>query len=187
MADDDTERTEDASPERRKRARDDGQFARSRDSGPVVASMAALGIIGATAGDLVGTLRGFALRCFDDPLSLVRGDVTLLAQQAGTVLVTSCFPVAIAAAIAGTAVGFLEAGFHPNFELLEVKLERLDPISKLSQMFSPKAGSMSVLMSLLRVVVVGVVTESVMEKEFSALTRLARAPLGAAVWETAQV
>src|SRR3954464_363417 len=165
MADDDTERTEDASPERRKRARDDGQFARSRDSGPVVATMAALGIIGATAGDFVATIRGFALRCFDDPLSLVRGDVTLLAQQAALVLVTCCFPVALAAAIAGTAVGFLEAGFHPNFELLEVKLERLDPLGKMKQMFSPKSGLMSVVMSLLRVVVVGVVAESVIEKE----------------------
>jgi flagellar biosynthesis protein FlhB len=187
MADDDTERTEDASPERRRKAREDGQFARSKDSGPVAATIASLGIIGATAGDFVGTIRAFCLRCFDDPLSLVRGDVGLLGHQAAMVLVTSCVPVAVAAAIAGTAVGFLEAGFHPNFELLEVKLERLDPVSKLGQMFSPKAGLMSIVMSLLRVVVVGVVAESVMEKEFSGLTRLARAPLGAAVWETAQV
>src|SRR3954453_436774 len=114
MADDDTERTEDASPERRKRARDDGQFPRSKDSGPVAASIAALGVIGATAGDFVATIRGFCLRCFDDPLSLVRGDVGLLAEQAGLVLAGSCIPVAMAAALAGTAVRFLEAGFHPN-------------------------------------------------------------------------
>jgi len=81
----------------------------------------------------------------------------------------------------------LEAGFHPNFDLLEVKLERLDPIGKLGQMFSPKSGLMSVAMSLLRLIVVGVVAESVMEKEFPKLVRLSRAPLGAAVWETAQV
>jgi len=132
-------------------------------------------------------LRAFCLRCFDDPLSLVRGDISLLAEQAAMVLVTSCVPVALAAAIAGTAVGFLEAGFHPNFDLLEVKLERLEPLGKLGQMFSPKSGLMSVVMSLLRVVVVGVVAESVMEKEFPKLVRLSRAPLGAAVWETAQV
>src|ERR1700712_980332 len=155
--DDDTEKTEDASPERRKRARDDGQFARSKDSGPVAGTIAALGIIGATAGDFVGTIRAFCLRCFDDPLSLARGDVSLLGQQAAMVLVTSCVPVAVAAAIAGTAIGFLEAGFHPNCELLELKMERLDPISKLQQMFSLKSGLMSVVMSLLRVVVVGVV------------------------------
>jgi flagellar biosynthesis protein FlhB len=187
MADDDTERTEDASPERRKRARDDGQFARSRDSGPVVGTIAVLGIIGASAGDLVGTMRGFCTRCFDDPLSLVRGDIGPLAQQAGLVLVTLSFPVAFAAALAGTAVGFLEAGFHPNFELLEVKLERLDPLGKLQQMFSPKAGLVSIALSVMRLVVVGVVAESVMEKEFPSLLRLARAPLGTAVWEIAQV
>lgn len=187
MAEDDTERTEDASPERRKRARDDGQFARSKDSGPVAATIAALGIIGATAGDFVATIQAFCLRCFDEPLSLARGDMSLLAEQAGVVLVTSCVPVAIAAALAGTAIGFLEAGFHPNFELLEVKLERLEPLGKLKQMFSLKSGLVSVVMSLLRVVVVGVVAESVMEREFPKLVRLSRAPLGAAVWETAQV
>jgi flagellar biosynthesis protein FlhB len=187
MADDDTERTEEASPERRKRARDEGQFPRSKDAGPVAGTIAALGVIGATAGDLLGTLRAFCLRCFDDPLSLVRGDIGLLAEQAGLVLVSSSVPVALAAAIAGTAVGFLEAGFHPNFDLLEVKLERLNPLGKLGQMFSPKSGSMSVVMSLLRVVVVAVVAESVMEKAFPKLVRLSRAPLGAAVWEAAQV
>src|SRR3954462_15445992 len=155
MAEDDSEKTEDASPERRKRARDEGQFARSKDSGAVAGTIAALGIIAATANDFIGTIRAFCLRCFDDPLSLVRGDVSLLAQEATVVLVASCMPVAIAAALAGTAVGFLEAGFHPNFELLAVKLERLDPISKLGQMFSPKSGLMSIVMSLLRVVVGG--------------------------------
>src|SRR6266852_3183016 len=98
MAEDDTERTEDASPERRRRAREDGQFPRSKDSGPVAGTIAALGIIGATAGDFVGTIRGFCLRCFDDPLSLVRGDVSLLGHQAALVLATSCVPIALAAA-----------------------------------------------------------------------------------------
>ena len=72
-------------------------------------------MIGATAGEFVGTVRGFALRCFD---------------------------------------------------LLEIELERLDRISNLRTMFSPKSGLMSIVISLLRVVVVGVVAESVMEKEF---------------------
>jgi len=187
VADDDTERTEDASPERRRRAREEGQFPRSSDAGPVAATIAALGILGATAGDLIGTIRGFCLRCFDDPLSLVRGDVSLLGQQTAIVVLSSCLPMAIGAAIAGTAAGFLQAGFQPNFELLEVKLERLDPIGKLGQMFSLKSGAMSVVMSVLRVLVVGIVAESVMEKEFASLTRLARAPLSAAVWETARV
>jgi len=187
MAEDDTERTEDATPERRRKAREDGQFARSKDSGAVAASIAALGVLGATSGDFVASMRAFCLRCFEEPLTLVRGDVSLLGQEAAIVLVTTCLPVAIAAAIAGTAVGFLEAGFHPNFELLEVKMERLDPLGKLGSMFSPKTGLVSTIMSLLRVIVVAVVAESVMEKEFAGLTRLSRAPLGMAVWQLAEV
>jgi flagellar biosynthesis protein FlhB len=187
MSDEDTERTEDATPERRRRAREEGQFARSRDSGPTAATLAALLVIGASIGDFVATLRGFCLRCFDDPLTLARGDVTLVAGQTALVLVGACLPVAIAAAIAATAVGFLEAGFHPNFELVEPKFERLDPIGKLGQMFSPKAGLMNTALSLLRVAAVAVVAESVLEREFPALTRLSQAPLATAAWQIAGV
>src|SRR4051812_32607023 len=108
MSDEDTERTEDATPERRRRAREEGQFARSKDSGPTAATLAALLVIGATIGDFVAALRAFSLRCFDDPLTLVRGDFTFLTGQIALVLVTACLPVAIAAAIAATAMGFLE-------------------------------------------------------------------------------
>lgn len=184
---DETERTEEATPERRRRAREDGQFARSKDIGPVAASVAVLLLVGSSAGQFVQKLHGFCLLCFQEPLTLVRGDIGFVAREALVVLTMGCVPVAIAAAIAGTAVGFIEAGFQPNFELVEPKFERLDPIGKLKQMLSPKAGLTSVALSLLRVGVVGAVAETVLEKEFVSLTRLSRAPIGAATWEIATV
>jgi flagellar biosynthesis protein FlhB len=54
-------------------------------------------------------------------------------------------------------------------------------------MFSPKAGLTNIALSLLRVGVVAAVVESIMEKEFVSLTRLSRAPLGAATWELAAI
>jgi flagellar biosynthesis protein FlhB len=184
---DDTEKTEDATPERRRLAREDGQFARSKDIGPVAATIAVLLVIASSAGEFSGTLRAFCVRCFQEPLVLGRGGLAVVGQEALVVLTLAALPVALAAAIAGTAVGFIEAGFQPNFELLEIKLERLDPLSKLQQMFSPKAGLVNVSLSLLRVGVVVAVVESILEKEFVSLTRLSRAPLGAATWELASV
>jgi flagellar biosynthesis protein FlhB len=184
---DDTEKTEDATPERRRHAREEGQFARSKDIGPVAATLAVLLVVGASAGEFVNTLHAFCVRCFQESLSLGRGDIGIIAQEALIVVTVGCVPVALAASIAGAAVGFVEAGFAPNFELLELKWERLDPLSKLQQMFSPKAGLTNVALSLLRVGVVGAVVESIMEKEFVGLTRLSRAPLGAATWELAAI
>ena len=39
MAGDDTERTEEPTPERRKKARDEGQFPRAKDAGNIIASV----------------------------------------------------------------------------------------------------------------------------------------------------
>ncbi len=184
---DDSEKTEDATPERQRHAREEGQFARSKDIGPVAATAAVLLLVGSSAGDFCATMEAFCVRCFQEPLSLVRGDLGLVARDALLVLAIGCLPVALAAAIAGTAVGFVEAGFAPNFELIEPKFERLEPLGKLQQMFSPKAGLTNTAISLLRVVVVGAVVESIMEKEFVSLTRLSRAPLAAATWQIANV
>jgi flagellar biosynthesis protein FlhB len=184
---DDTEKTEEATPERRRRAREQGQFARSRDFGPLSATVAVLLVIAAFANDFAGALRAFCLACFQEPLSLVRGDLGLMAREMALVLVLGCGPVAVAAAIFGGAAGFLEAGFHPNFELVAPKWERLEPLGKLGQMLSPKSGLVSTLLSLLRVAVIAVVAEAVMEQEFPALTRLSRAPLGTACWAVAGV
>src|SRR5882762_369222 len=142
MADgsDDNERTEEPTPERRKKARDDGQFARARDTTAVA-----------------GTLREFCLQCFHEPLMLVRGDMTAVIEQTVKVLVMACMPVALFACAAGMAAGFAEAGFHPNFETLEPKFERLEPLGKLRKLFGPKEGLVNVGLSLLRVGIVGAV------------------------------
>src|SRR3954468_21545673 len=138
---DDSERTEEPTPERRKKARDDGQFARAKDTGAVAATVAVLLVLNGIWGDLAGTLREFCLQCFHDPLMLVRGDMTTVLEQTLKVLVLACMPVALFACMAGMAAGFAEAGFHPNLDSLQPKFERLNPIGKLQKLFSPKEGA----------------------------------------------
>jgi flagellar biosynthetic protein FlhB len=174
---DDSERTEDPTPERRKKARDDGQFARARDTGAVAATTAVLLVMNGIWGDLAGTIREFCLQCFHEPLMLVRGDMTAVIEQTAKVLVMACMPVALFACAAGMAAGFAEAGFHPNFETLEPKFERLEPLGKLQKLFSPKEGLVNIGLSLLRVGIVGAVAYSVLEKEFPRLAVASRGTL----------
>jgi flagellar biosynthesis protein FlhB len=58
-------------------------------------------------------------------------------------------------------------------------LNRLDPLPKLANMFSPKTGAMSLLMSFGHVLVVGAVTYWVLSDEFGTLVSLARTELSA--------
>lgn len=184
---DDNEKTEEPTPERRKKARDDGQFARAKDTGAVAATVAVLLVLGGTWGDLLGQLREFSLLCFHEPLMLVRGDMTVVLEQTVKVMVLACLPVALFACVAGMAAGFAEAGFHPNFETLEPKFERLEPIGKLQKLFSPKEGLVNIALSLLRVGVVGAVAYAVLEQEFPRLAVASRGTLTMAAVQLGEV
>src|SRR5215216_1140983 len=106
-SDDDSEKTEDPTPERRQKAREDGQFARARDSTAVAATVAVLLVLNGIWGDLIAQIRDFCLQCFHDPLLLVRGDMTTVMEQTVKVLVMACMPVAFFACLAGVAAGVL--------------------------------------------------------------------------------
>jgi flagellar biosynthesis protein FlhB len=176
-SEDDSEKTEEPTPEKRQKARDDGQFARARDTGAVAATVAVLLVLNGIWSDLIGVMRDFCLRCFHDPLMLVRGDMTEVLEQVIKVLVVSCIPVAFFACVAGTAASVAEAGFHPNMESLQPKFERLDPISKLQKLFSPKEGLVNIALSILRVGVVAAVAYWVLEQEFPRLAVASRGTL----------
>jgi flagellar biosynthetic protein FlhB len=178
--DDDSEKTEDPSPERRKKARDDGQFARAKDAGAVAATVAVLLVLNGTWDELAANIRDFCLLCFRDPLLLVRGDMTLVLEQTLKVLLLACMPVGLFACLAGIAAGFAQAGFHPSFEALEPKFERLDPMGTLPKLFSPKEGLVNVLLGVLRIGVVGAVAYSVLKGEFPRLAVASRGTLAMA-------
>jgi flagellar biosynthetic protein FlhB len=184
---DDNEKTEEPTPERRKKARDDGQFARARDTTAIAATVAVLLVMTGMWGDLAGALREFSLQCFNEPLMLVRGDMTLVLEQTIKVLVLACLPVAVLACVAGMAAGFAEAGFHPSFALLEPKFERLEPIGKLQKLFSPKEGLVNIVLSILRVGLVAGVAYLVLEKEFPRLAVAARGTLTMAALQIGEV
>lgn len=180
MSESDSEKTEDATPERRRKAREDGQFPRAKDTGAVVATVGILLTISALGGSFWGLMRTFTESCFSEGLTFKGAGISSIARELAAVLVAATLPCAAVAAICGTLAGFAEAGFHPNLDLAAPKFERLDPIGKLGQMLSPKAAMSNIALSLLRVAVVAFVTYYVLKADFNALARLSRAPVGAA-------
>jgi flagellar biosynthesis protein FlhB len=175
------ERTEEATPEKQQRARDEGQFARSKDGGAVAASAAVLLCLIALGSTDVGVIKDFALFCFSTPTALVSGSITPIGHRMGMVILAVVVPICVAAAAGGAAIGFIESGLLFRMELVNPNFERLDPFKRLGQLFSPQQGFMNVLSALLRVAVVGTVTALVVKAAFPELAKLARADLAASV------
>jgi flagellar biosynthetic protein FlhB len=183
MADNDTERTEEPTPERRRKAREEGQFARAKDAGNIVASVLVMLTMGALGTTITQQLQAFTARCFSEPYELLRGDPRALFHNVAGVAALLVLPVAAAAALGGLALGIAEAGYHPNMDLAAPKWNRLDPLPKLKQMFMVQEMAMDITLQLARVVVVGVVAYTSVESAFPRLMQLSRVGMPSAAAE----
>jgi flagellar biosynthesis protein FlhB len=174
MSDSDTERTEDPTPDRRRKAREEGQFPRAKDAGNIVASVMVMLTMAGLGKTITEQLQTFTARCFSEPYELLRGDPRALFHSVAAIGALLVLPVAAAATLGGVALGIAEAGYHPNLDLAAPKWSRLDPLPKLKQMFMLQETAVDITLQLARVVVVGVVAYNSVESIFPRLMQLSR-------------
>lgn len=184
---DEGDKTQEATPERRKQAREQGQFPRAKDTGAVAGTVALLLGMSAFGDTLVTHLREFSLRCFRDTTNLSGVGMDLAGREAALTLVSLVAPITATAVVAGVAAGLWEAGYNPHLELAMPKWERLDPTSKLGQLFSPKAAAGNVALAVGRVGAVGFVAYLVISRELPKLERLSTERLPDAALAAAEV
>ncbi len=161
--------------------RKDGRFARSRDLGGVVATIAVLATLAGTKGSLSASAR----RLFDGSLgdlgALERvGPMGILVGM-GRELVTLCGMAVLAAVFSGVLAGGLQSGFKIYGEMLEAKPERLDPAAGFMRIFSMKRAASETFVALFRVGLVGVIAMQALMKELPVLTSLSRLQLDASL------
>jgi flagellar biosynthesis protein FlhB len=183
VAGDDTERTEEPTPERRRKAREDGQFPRAKDAGNIVASVLVMLVLAGFGDRMSRELHQFTARCLAEPYDLLRGDPTALFQAVSAVVAVIVLPIAAAAALGALALGVAEAGYHPNLDLVSPKWDRLNPMPRLQQMFMLQETAVDITLQLARVVVVGVVAYNSVEDAFPRLMQLSRVGLRSAAAE----
>jgi flagellar biosynthetic protein FlhB len=171
---DDGEKSFEATPKRREQFRKDGRFARSRDAGGVLATGAVLAVLLGSRDAIWQAIRLLFVRSLGDLSAVGRHDFEGPGHAAFGVLLVLGAPAAIAAALGATAAGLAQGGLHVNTEALAFKPERLNPFPKLQQLFSPKKGTVQVVMSLLRVGVVGYVGYRALFLELPALLVMSR-------------
>jgi flagellar biosynthesis protein FlhB len=174
VADNDTERTEEPTPERRRKAREEGQFPRAKDAGNILASVFVMFILSMLGESIANDISAFAVRCFSEPYELLRGDPRAVLHKVAGVAGLIVLPVAAAASLGGLVLGIAEAGYHPNMDLAAPKWSRLDPLPKLKQMFMLQETAVDITLQLARVVIVGVVAYKSVESAFPRLMQLSR-------------
>jgi flagellar biosynthetic protein FlhB len=174
MSEEDGQRSFDPTPRRREQFRDDGRFAKSKDAGAVIASLAVIGALLGSREAIGRAVRVLFAQSHGDLSALARGDSTEVTQATIGVLLVLAVPAICAAALGGTVAGFLQAGFHVNLEALSFNPAKLNPFPNLKQLFSLKKGGIQVVLSLLRVGLVGYVAYRALLLELPKLLVLAR-------------
>jgi flagellar biosynthetic protein FlhB len=169
------DKTEKATPQRRKKAREQGDFPKARDAGGLAATLAVLLALGALGPSAAVKLWTFSIRCFSDPFDLIGRDPSPVVVRATAVLAVLALPSAICAALAAVAVGFAQAGFHPSIDLAMPKPERLDPFAKMKGLFAPKTALFELVQSIVRVTAVGYIVYWTLKDMMPIILELMRA------------
>jgi len=144
----DSSKTEKATPQRRKKAREQGQVARTRELSTALAWGGALALVAWQVPDVTRQWRGLLQNSLD--LSIqepIRPGGPILFWMACGVL-RWIVPVAATAWVLSLSGGLAQGGLVFAPEALALKPERLNPAGKLKQMFS-LAGLSGILKSLL--------------------------------------
>jgi flagellar biosynthesis protein FlhB len=144
----DSSKTEKATPQRRKKAREEGQVARTRELSGALAWGGALALVAWRVPDVArqwrGLLQGTMDLAVDEPL---RPGSPILFWASASVLIW-IVPVVATAWVLSLSAGLAQGGLVFAPKALVPKPERMSPAGKLKQMFS-LAGLSGVLKSLL--------------------------------------
>ena len=144
----DSSKTEKATPQRRKKAREQGQVARTRELSNALAWSGALALVAWQVPDVERQWRGLLQNSLDLSVSQsITPGGPILFWMACSVL-RWIVPVAVTAWVLSVSAGLAQGGLVFAPKALTPKPERMSPAGKLKQMFS-LAGLSGILKSLL--------------------------------------
>lgn len=156
MAGDDQEKTESATPKRRREAREEGQVARSPEV--LTAFVLAAGVLGlwVGAGNIYAELHALSADLLRQEAGqeLTGAATVALAVRVVGALVRALAPLLVAAVVGGIAGNVVQVGFLVSFKALEPNWGRLDPSKGLKNLFQ-KAKIIDLFKNILKVVLVG--------------------------------
>jgi flagellar biosynthetic protein FlhB len=134
------DKTEEPTQKKLDDARKEGNVWKSKDLSGVVAFAVAMGVVKATWEDFEGRVKQLFTFSFEHlahprDLPLATSELMVLAF---TTLMALCIPIAFAAALSGGLLDFLQVGALLAVKAVMPKLDKLNPIAGLKNLFSKK-------------------------------------------------
>lgn len=152
------EKTEKATPKRRREARERGQVLQSKEissSTIIIASFLTLKTLGGfMLKSLLSFSNSFYSEYFHNPDIFNVKDVSILMTRIISILVVVVGPITAILLIIGVATNYLQVGFLFTTKTLEIKLSRLNPIEGFKRIISKRA-LVELFKSIFKIVVIG--------------------------------
>lgn len=176
------EKTEKATPKKKQDARKKGQVAKSQDVNTAVVLLSVfffLMLFGKTMTEkMIGILR-HSLQNYMFMELTANNIHSILIEILGE-LTVFLGPVMLVAMIAGVAANYAQVGFMYSPEAIQMKLEKINPLSGFKRIYSMRA-IVEMLKSILKISFIGVIAFSVLWSRMDEVLLLATKGVGAAI------
>ncbi len=180
----DEEKTEKATPKKRRESREKGQVLKSQEVNSallLIVSFISLKIFGKY---MYGKIYGFTNYFFNkfstlDDLFTIKG-INNMFYEIIVITAQIVAPIALAAILAGLVANYMQVGFLFTTKTLGVKFSRINPIEGFKKIFSPRS-LVELLKSFIKVFVIGYVVFSYLMKKINIIYKLFDMSLGAVI------
>ncbi|SFM31997.1 flagellar biosynthetic protein FlhB [Gracilibacillus orientalis] len=156
------EKTEKATPKKRQDVRKKGQVAKSQDVNTAILLFFVFIILLVTGDSLKSTMTDMFNKSFTEYIhnEVTEEELFSMLLDVLSQISIAIAPIMLIAIVAGLASNFMQIGFMFTTEPLKMKLNKIDPIQGAKRIFSARA-LVELVKSLLKIVVVGVITFSI--------------------------
>lgn len=173
MAEDQEEKTEQATDARREEFRKRGQVAMTRELSTALFFLIAAGVLYATSRFFMHNLLDLFNRTMGPDLIITirQGLVTETLAYTGYKLLILVSPVFFVAILIGVASQLMQTGLLQNEEALQPNLNKLNPLSALGRIFSLK-GTVDLIKSILKLAVISGIIYLILKSEITKIPYL---------------
>lgn len=158
------ERTEKATPKKRKDAREKGQVRKSTEIVTAVMMLIMFGYLSLAGGDLWGAMceaveTSFKTWALAGENGITAGSIGNILLEAAILFVKASLPAMLVAFVAALVTNMVQVGFLFSTKALAPKMERLNPLKGLKRMFSLQT-LFQLVKAIAKIIVIGVVAYS---------------------------
>ncbi|MCL2030655.1 MAG: flagellar biosynthesis protein FlhB [Oscillospiraceae bacterium] len=160
MTGDQGEKTEKATPHKRREARKKGQVLKSAEINTAILTLVMFGVLYFFGGSMMDDVRGMATFSLGDAIASAgrptANDAHLLVVSSLLTIIRIALPLLLTAIVMGVGVNLLQVGFLYSTETIKPQFSKINPLQGLKRLFSIRS-LVEMLKAVLKISIVGVV------------------------------